>query len=129
MWVEKMVIRPSFRDRSRFFISSATTTSRAGQRLVQEQDVGLGDDVDQHLHLVLHAVGVVLQELVPVLRGDAHFLEVFIQGPGIPDGVGIDVQKNLRNSRPVRNSGTVGVERTYPMSSAATSRRTPFSSR
>ena len=28
MWVEKMVIRPSFRDRSRFFISSATTTSR-----------------------------------------------------------------------------------------------------
>ena len=37
--------------------------------------------------------------------------------------------KNLRNSRPVRNSGTVGVERTYPMSAAATSRRTPFSSR
>ena len=68
---------------------------QAGQRLVEEQDVGLGDDVDQHLHLVLHAVGVVLQQLVPVLRGDAHFRKVFIQGLGGPDGVCVDVHKEL----------------------------------
>ena len=36
--------------------------------------------------------------------------------------------KNFKNSRPVKNSGTVGVDRTYPISSAFTSRLSPFSS-
>ena len=40
-------------------------------------------------------MGVVLQELVPVLRGDAHFLKILVQGPGVPDGVRIDVHKEL----------------------------------
>ena len=68
---------------------------QGGQRLVQEQDVRLRDDVDQHLHLVLHAVGIVLQQLVPVLWSDAHFLKIRVQRPGIPDGVGIDVHEEL----------------------------------
>ena len=40
-------------------------------------------------------MGVVLQELVPVLWSDTHFLKIRVQGLGGPDGVGIDVHEEL----------------------------------
>ena len=43
--------------------NAAHTTSETlrCQRLVQQQDIRLGDDVDEHLHFVFHTVGVVLE--------------------------------------------------------------------
>ena len=56
---------------------------QGGQRLVQKQNIGPGYDINQHLHLIFHPVGIGLHQLVPVFRLNAHEIEIGVQRHGI----------------------------------------------
>ena len=66
------------------------------QRLVQQQHGGVRHDVHQHLHLVFHAVGEILQQLSPVGRVDAHIVQIHVRGLGIGDLAPVDLQVELQ---------------------------------
>ena len=66
------------------------------QRLVEQQDIRLSDDIDEHLHFVFHTVGVVLEQFIPVLRLNTHIIEILVNAFRIFDRLLVDVHKELQ---------------------------------
>ena len=50
----------------------------------------------QHLHLVLHAVGEVFEELCAILRINLHIVQVYIRLLGVGDAMAIDLQEEFQ---------------------------------
>ena len=62
---------------------------------IRDRDIRLRDDIDQHLHFVFHSVRIVLKQLVPVFRFNAHVIKVFINTFRGRDRFFIDIYEKL----------------------------------
>ena len=67
-----------------------------GQRLIQQQYIRPGNDVDEHLHLVLHAMRKVFQQPVAVFRFHVDVVKVFIDAFYIRNVLFIDLDEKLQ---------------------------------
>ncbi len=54
------------------------------------------DDVNKHLHLVLHTVGIILEQLIAVFHIDAHIDKVFIKALWIRNPILVNIQEELQ---------------------------------
>lgn len=65
------------------------------QGFVKQQHGGVGDDVDDHLHFVLHALRIVLEQTVAVLRVDVQIVEILVDITMHGYAVGVDLKEKL----------------------------------